>query len=118
MERLQSACRREGRRNRPSGKSAHVRDDEDEKHGYGSGNTPDIEHDGETNRRQREGQGEVRRETRLALPAFPSRPSGAIKQHRKPARKRSGFTRWEESDFDLKVFHLRGLKIIKVKIPP
>lgn len=46
-------CRREGRRKRQSGKSAHVRDDKDEKHGHGRGSTPDIESEHrETNRRQ------------------------------------------------------------------
>lgn len=80
-----------------------MRDDKDEKHGHGSGSTPDVESDHrESNRRQRQGEGEVRLEARPALPGSPSCPPGAIKQHRKPPRKRSGFTRWEQSDFDVK----------------
>lgn len=77
-----------------------MRDDAGENQGCGNGSEPDIDSDGETTWRWREGQAGAKQKARSALPEVPSSPSGALKQCGKPMRKRSRFAGWEERDFD------------------
>lgn len=113
LGRLKCQCARGSEEGtKQSGKSAHVRNDEGENQGHGSGSRLDLESDQETSWRWKEGQEESRQKARSA----PWVSISSIKQHGKPARKRSGYARWEESDFDLNALHLRGLKIIKGKM--